>query len=146
MDNSNNIRGEQGQGPGQEPGKKREQRQGRESKKAERENQEQYRVVINKDASNILEKMLARVTEGFEAGSVSKSDLANWLIANSQESFGDAEVKTIRQLHFDERKILASMLKESKDENNIPENLKRAIREHFGLAETKKRASKDKES
>jgi hypothetical protein len=102
--------------------------------------------VINKSASEMLEKMLVQVTNGFEGGSISKSDLANWIILNSQESFGEAEIKTIRQLHFDERKILASILKDSKDENRLPENLKRAIREHFGLAEAgKKRASKEKD-
>jgi hypothetical protein len=122
----------------------KEEEKGKEKSKIE--NQEQYRVVINKSASEMLEKMLVQVTNGFEGGSISKSDLANWIILNSQESFGEAEIKTIRQLHFDERKILASILKDSKDENRLPENLKRAIREHFGLAEAgKKRASKEKD-
>ena len=98
-------------------------------------------MVINKEASEALEKMLSQVTTGFEASSISKSDLANWLILNSQDSFGEAEVRTLRQLHFDERKILASLLRDARDQNNIPENLKKAIREHFGLSDGSKRKS-----
>jgi hypothetical protein len=108
------------------------------------ENQEQYRVVINKEASECLEKMLAKVTEGFDAGSVNKSDVANWLIQNAASAFGDSDVKAIQKLHFDERKILGAILKDSKSENKIPESVKKAIREHFGLTEGTKRKTQDK--
>ena len=108
------------------------------------ENQEQYRVVINKEASECLEKMLAKVTDGFDAGSVNKSDVANWLILNAAITFGDSDVKTIQKLHFDERKILGAILKNSKSENKIPESVKKAIREHFGLTESTKRKTQDK--
>ena len=107
--------------------------------KSEKEIQEQVRVVINKEASDALESMLTKVTDGFEAGTITKSDLANWLIMITKESFGDSEVRTLRQLYFDERKILAALLRDSKDQNNIPESLKRAIRDHYGLSDHGKR-------
>jgi hypothetical protein len=112
--------------------------------KTRNENQEQYRVVINKEASEGLEKMLAKVTDGFDAGSVNKSDVANWLIQNAANSFSDSDVKAIQKLHFDERKILGAILKDSKSENKIPESVKKAIREHFGLTEGTKRRTQDK--
>jgi hypothetical protein len=103
------------------------------------ENQEQYRVVIHRESSECLEKMLALVTDGFEAGDITKSDIANWLLTNALQTFGETEIRAIRQLHFDERKILAALLKDSKNDNNLPENLKKAIREHFGLSDGSKR-------
>jgi len=112
--------------------------------KTRNENQEQYRVVINKEASECLEKMLAKVTEGFDAGSVNKSDVANWLVLNAASAFGDSDVKALQKLHFDERKILGAILKDSKNENKIPESVKKAIREHFGLTEGTKRRNQDK--
>jgi hypothetical protein len=116
----------------------------KEKNKNKNENQEQYRVVINKDASACLEKMLARVTEGFDAGSVNKSDIANWLIMNAASSFSDVGTKAIQKLHFDERKILAALLRDSKEDNKIPESVKKAIREHYGLNEGSKRKPVEK--
>lgn len=112
--------------------------------KIKSEIQEQYRIVIHKDASDCLEKMLAKVTDGFDAGSVSKSDVAAWLILNAASSFGDSEAKAIQKLHFDERKILGALLRDSRDENKIPEAVRKAIREHYGLSEGVKRKPQDK--
>lgn len=116
----------------------------KETNKTKNENQEQYRVVITKDANDCLEKMLAKVTEGFDAGSVNKTDVANWLIANAVDSFDDSDAKAIQKLHFDERKILGALLRDSKDDNKIPESVKKAIREHYGLNEGTKRKSVEK--
>ncbi len=141
MEIINKIEGEEEKNKNEDKSKDKGRNKNKDEKKAEKENQEQYRVVINKEASKVLEKMLSQVTTGFEASSISKSDLANWVILNSQESFGEAEVRVLRQLHFDERKILASLLRDARDQNNIPENLKKAIREHFGLSDSGKRKS-----
>ena len=106
--------------------------------------QEQFRVVINKEASFLLDQMHCQVQDGFDGGEVTKSDVANWLIRAASESFGDHEVKIIRHLYFDERKILASLLKISKNENLLPETLRKAIREIAGLSDvTKKRSAKE---
>jgi hypothetical protein len=74
------------------------------------------------------------VIDGLEAVSITKSDIANWLISKAQQAFHQSDIKALRDLHFDDRKLLASILKDTKDENNLPEPLKRAIREHFGLS------------
>ena len=112
--------------------------------KNKNENQEQYRIVINKSASECLEKMLAIVTENFDAGSINKSDVANWLITNAASSFGDSEAKAVQKLHFDERKILGALLRDSKDDNKLPEVVRKAIREHYGLNEGSKRKHHEK--
>jgi hypothetical protein len=100
--------------------------------------QEQYRIVINRESSEILEQLRLRVIDKFDAVAVTKSDIANWLISKSQQSFNDADVKALRELYFDDRKLLGSILKDAKEENNLPESLKRAVREHFGLSVTPK--------
>ena len=142
LENNNKKKGD---GEGSE-GKQKEKKQEEEKPEAERRNekdgpQEQYRVVVNRSSSESLERMLEQVTNGFEAGEVTKSDLTNWLIAKAVEGFGDFEVRTIRHLHFNEKKILASILKNSKTENDLPAELKKAIREHYGLSEPNKKFS-----
>ena len=112
--------------------------------KTKNENQEHYRIVINKSVSEILETMLTKVTEGFDAGSVNKSDIANWIITNAESSFTETQVKAIQKLHFDERKILGALLRDSKDDNKLPESLRKAIREHYGLNEGSKRKNHDR--
>jgi hypothetical protein len=84
------------------------------------------------------------VSNDFDAGEITKSDIATWVIMSAAQTFSEAEIKLVRQLHFDERKILASILKDSRSENKLPESVKRAIREHYGLTEpNRKRAHKD---
>ena len=114
-------------------------KRGKTKAEAKSQDQEQFRVVIDREASSNLDRMLHQVQDGFEAGEVTKSDIANWIIQAASESFGDHEVKIIRHLYFDERKILASLLKSSKSENLLPENLRKAIREIAGLNETAKK-------
>lgn len=112
-----------------------------ERKKGKSENQEQYRIVVSKETSEALEKMLSKSITDFIAGEINKSDIANWIILNAVPTFNENDVKSIQKLHFDERKILGALLKDSKKENKIPEILRKAIRDFYGVSETPKRKS-----
>ena len=76
-------------------------------------------------------------------GIITKSDLANFIFQNLENLLSDADYKKIRSLHFDDKKVLNDLLRKSDSANDLPEEIKRAIREHYGLAEKdKKRSSK----
>ena len=96
------------------------------------------RVVITKDANSILESLVSRTGEGFEAGTITKSDVANYVFLNLQKFFSESDMKALRTIHFDEKKVLSSFLK---SENDLPEELKKAIRLHYGLTEKDKKKS-----
>jgi hypothetical protein len=106
------------------------------SKNQNPEIQEQYRVVISKEANWALEEVTRKVNLEFNAGLVTKSDVANYFLADFKKLISDSDVRAIRSLHFDEKKVLNSILKK---EDELPEEIKRAIRDHYGLVESPKK-------
>lgn len=73
------------------------------------------------------------------AKTITKSDLVNWMLVQSKRLVTDADVKTLRNLHFDERKILGTMLKASSGGGELPEEIKKAVRDYYGLSDGSKR-------
>ena len=85
---------------------------------------EQFRVVISAEANMAIEAVLRRVCEGFDVGSITKSDIANFVFLNIQKFFLDSDIKTLRGIHFDEKKMLGTLLRADAD---LPDELKKAV-------------------
>lgn len=102
------------------------------------ETKEQFRVVIQPDANKNLEEIVQRVNEGFDGGEVTKSDIANYIFLQLQRLISESGIKAIRMHYFDEKKCLASILR---NENELPEELRKAIRIHYGLLNKEKKKS-----
>ena len=96
------------------------------------ESQEQYRIVIEKEANDCLERTVAKANQGFEDGAVNRSGIANYVFQNLAKLLSDADLKAIRSLYFDDKKVLGSILKSDED---LPEELKRALREYYGISD-----------
>jgi hypothetical protein len=99
---------------------------------------EVFRVVISKESNDSLEAALSRCSEGFDSGTITKSDVANYVFQNLSKYFSDSDVKALRAAHFDEKKVLGSILRSDDD---LPEDLRKAIRAHYGIAEKEKKRS-----
>ena len=100
--------------------------------------------MINSEVNTVLETLVKRSNEGFDGGEVTKSDVASLLLLSSAKSFSDSEIKTLRATHFDEKKMLRTLLKQSSDDVDLPDHIKKALREHYGMTEyPKKRAVKN---
>lgn len=100
------------------------------------ENRDQFRVVICADANKALEELVLNVNLGFDGGSVTKSDIANYVFQNLNKLISEADIRNIKSIHFDEKKVLGSLLR---GEHDLPEDLRKAIRTHFGLNEKEKK-------
>lgn len=100
------------------------------------ESRDQYRVVIGPDANKSLEEMVWKVNLGFDGGSVTKSDVANYIFLNLSKLISESDIRNIKSIHFDEKKVLGSLLR---GEHDLPEDLRKAIRAHFGLNEKEKK-------
>lgn len=111
------------------------------TRKQKNNEEEQYRVIINKEVNDLLESLVSRTNDGFEGGEVSKSDVASMLIQNAAKDFDESDIRSLRSRYFDEKKILRALLRKSGDDGELPENLKKVIREQFGLAESSKKKS-----
>lgn len=102
------------------------------------EGQEQYRIVIEKEANDCLERIVAKANQGFENGAVNRSGIANYVFQNLAKLLSDADLKAIRALYFDDKRVLGTILKSDED---LPEELRRALREYYGISDgAKKRA------
>lgn len=114
----------------------------RNSKAPSTNTNEVFRVVISKESNDSLEVALSRCSDGFDSGTITKSDVANYVFQNLAKFFSDSDVKALRATHFDEKKVLGSLLR---NDDDLPEELRKAIRAHFGIAaheRDRKRASK----
>ena len=100
------------------------------------ENRDQFRVVVGSDANKNLEDLVLKVNLGFDGGSVTKSDVAAYIFQNLNKLISESDIKNIRSIHFDEKKVLGSLLR---GEHDLPEELRKAIRAHFGLNEKEKK-------
>lgn len=116
----------------------------RESKKTKNTDGDQYRVVLSKETNDVLEGMKERANDRFDGGEITKSDIVSLIVMNYTKIFSDADIKALRNLHFNERKMLKALLRKTGDEADLPDEIKRALREHFGVAEQiKKRSSRN---
>lgn len=102
---------------------------------------EVFRVVISKESNEALESAISRCAEGFNAGEFTKSDIANYIFQNVSKFFSEADVKNLRAAHFDEKKMLGSILRTDAD---LPEELRKAIRVHYGVDDKEKKKSSKK--
>ena len=102
---------------------------------------EVFRVVISKESNEALESAVSRCAEGFDAGEFTKSDIANYIFQNVSKFFSETDVKNLRAAHFDEKKMLGSILRTDAD---LPEELRKAIRAHYGVDDKEKKKSSKK--
>ena len=111
------------------------------SKKRKQNTEEQYRVIITKEVNEGLEALVKRTNEDYLGGEVTKSDIANSLLLGSIKSFSENDIKQLRNRFFDEKKMLRAILRDSSETSEIPEDIRKAIREHFGINEGRKKSS-----
>ncbi|MCB9072287.1 MAG: hypothetical protein H6623_01600 [Bdellovibrionaceae bacterium] len=114
--------------------------------KIDKRKNQQFRVVLNKDANEALEEITNLINKDFEHGEINKSDIANWVLAKVKSKISTQEIEQIKEDNFDESKVLANLLKNAKsDKNSLPEDVLLALKNHVGLAKgrSKKPSKKD---
>lgn len=114
---------------------KREKEKGKTSRGSRLERGDSFRVVITREANMLLEQMVAEICKGFGCD-ITKSDVANYVFSNLQKLLSESDIKLIRGLHFDDKKVLGTLLK---GEDDLPDDLRRALRAHYGLSEKEKK-------
>jgi hypothetical protein len=98
-----------------------------------------YRVIISKDAKLVLDDLLKKANDGFNAGEIAKSDIVNALLLNASKYFNEVEIKVLRSQHFDDAKALETLQREIAQGKAIPESVKVFLRSQYGLVETPKK-------
>ena len=112
-------------------------------KSKKRNVQEQFRVILGTKANESLERIVQQVNDNFHCGTITKSNVIDWLLTKLNGSISPAEIRILRELHIDEKKMLQDLLKESTmTGESLPSNIQDALRKHFGFSGTNKRRSK----
>ncbi len=101
--------------------------------KSERQPREQFRVVINREANEALERFVETIADGSESAKISKCDLANYVFCRLGKLLGAAEIGEIRSLFFDAKKALEVILKGANNSEELPEDLREALLKHCGI-------------
>lgn len=93
--------------------------------------QNQFRLVLGREAIEALEASVLVVNDGFLAGSVSKSDLATYLFKNASRFLKPGEIIKIRNEFFDERKALEDLIRKSSESGQLPEELRKLLKDQY---------------
>lgn len=101
--------------------------------------QEQFRIVINREANLVLEKIVDQVNEGLDSPDVNRSLLANYVFLNLAKYISESDIREIRSLYFDERKALLNIVKSVGAGEDLPEQLSRALKDYLQLSEPSKK-------
>lgn len=91
---------------------------------------EQFRIVLNKESNKNLEDYLAKANHDFKGGALTRTDIANYVFRNIHSFLSEADIKNLRAEAFDDKQAL---LKLGKSLDELPDNVKIAIREAYGL-------------
>lgn len=122
-------------------GKGKNKEQGKGKEKGSQAEAGQNRVVINKEANEELEKFVAKTCEGNESILLNKSDVANYVFMNLNKLLGESDTKVLRNLHFDEKKVLQMLLKQHNEGMELPPEIKRMVRDYCGVTDRDKKRS-----
>ena len=96
-------------------------------------------MVIHQEAQTALTEILERVNKGFIGGEITKSDLVNWMLTHSRRFMTGANIKSLKNLHFDEKKVLSFLMKNEGKESELPEEINKAIREYYGISDRERK-------
>ena len=113
-----------------------------EKNKKEMKTEEIVKITVSKEAEEKLMAVIEKVNNGFDAGKVNRQDLASWVLIRFAKECGLETIKEIRQDHFDEFAVLESILKRSKEQGQLPQELKDLVRGQLNSFTAPRRAGK----
>jgi hypothetical protein len=108
------------------------------NEKANLRPQEQFRVVIDREANDALETFVTHVNSNMENSRITKSELANYVFKNMDVFLDDADIAAMRALYFDAKRALEGILKGAGSGEDLPQNLREALLKHCGIKPTTK--------
>lgn len=109
---------------------------------ADQKAEEILRISISRTAEEALTAMVERVNDGFEAGKVNRTQIANWVLIQAREALTDAQIKDIRAEHLDEFAFFESLMRKAKKSGKIPSELRSFMNKQLGLDDTPKKRKK----
>lgn len=104
--------------------------------------EEILRISISRTAEEALAAVVERVNDGYEGGKVNRTQIANWVLIQTQESLTDVQVKDIRAEHLDEFAFMESLMRKAKKTGKMPAELRAFMNRQLGLEDGSKKRKK----
>ncbi len=115
----------------------------KESKKDKNTENNIVRIFVSKESEASLNDITAEVNQGFDAGRVTRSDIANFILLQFKENLNDTDIQRIRTKYFSVVAQMEAILKKIKNGEKVPQNVMDAISESYlGLAAPAKKSKK----
>lgn len=113
-------------------------------KKESASEQNIIRIFISKQSEVALNDITDAVNEGFDAGRVSRSDVANHMIMKFKNELSEPCIQLIRNEHFSLVTHMERLLKKIKNGEKVPQSIVDAISESYlGQAASPKKSKKN---
>jgi len=100
-------------------------------KKENASEQNIIRIFISKQSEVALNDITDAVNEGFDAGRVSRSDVANHMIMKFKNELSEPNIQLIRNEHFSLVTHMERLLKKIKNGEKVPQSIVDAISESY---------------
>ncbi len=113
--------------------------------KNKEENQKEniIRIFISREAEAMLSAITEDVNRDFEAGRVTRSEVANYILFKFKRDLTENDLQLIRAEHFSVVIQMEAILKKIKNGENVPQNVMDAITESYlGLVAPAKKSKK----
>lgn len=108
----------------------------------ENQDQELYRITVNKAAERVLTAVVDQVNDGFIGGRVNRTQVANWIFLRLKDSINDSLIKEIRMEYLDEVAILESILRQAKECGKVPAEFKALLQKQLETNEPSRRKTR----
>lgn len=91
------------------------------------------RVIVSVAVRDRLQALANVVNYGFMGGEVGPTEIVEWMVGKTKKGFSAQELQDIRMAYTDEKQILEMILAGAAKASDLPEALRKAIREVSGL-------------
>lgn len=102
-----------------------------EEKEQKNELESSIKITITKEAGDILVAILGKANEGFEAGRITRQDLASFIVEKFNANFTEKDLMQLRQKHYDDESMFDAIHRKMRETGEIPDFIREALRKQF---------------
>jgi hypothetical protein len=113
-----------------------------EKQEIKQEQENNIKITVTKEAGEILEDLVRKANEGFEAGRISRQDLASFIVERFKATLEEKDLIQLRHLHYDDAAMLQAIAKKMRETGEMPDFIRDAMRKQFQVPDEGVKRSK----
>ena len=89
------------------------------------------KIAISKEADRALVELMSRIGDGFDAGRLTKQDIASQIILRFTANYTELDIHAMRVRIFDPILALEAKLKKAKETGIVPDSIRNLMLDEF---------------